>query len=383
MVSGYYGFGNCGDEAILMAMIQQFSKIVPKERIIILSQNPEKTRLFYGVNSIFRLNIFQIYLQLKKCATFISGGGGLLQDVSGKGFSISYYLGLIIFARLLKIPTVIYAQGIGPVKRNFNKTIIKLVLAKVDLLIVRDEQSKNLLEEFGVRGELISVHGDPSFLLKKESLSFEGIKKGDTKSLTDMPNKIIDIGLVIRNCKEFEQDYTNKILQIAEIADYLIEKYQARLHFIPFQIKSDLPLLVDIMGQMNHSDIEILRKELSPAQILTVFSKLSLIIGMRFHSVIFATMSNLPFVAIDYDPKVRNYVNSLTLTELLINPAQLTIKNIDNKLKYINDHWFEIKNIVKLANQQYKNKAKNGFDILNAFLREKISDFDLKGIKNY
>ena len=53
MISGYYGFGNCGDEAILMAMIQQLSDIVAEERITVLSQNPKKTRLLYGVDSIF------------------------------------------------------------------------------------------------------------------------------------------------------------------------------------------------------------------------------------------------------------------------------------------------------------------------------------------
>ncbi len=60
MISGYYGFGNCGDEAILMAMIQQLSDIVAEERITVLSQNPKKTRLLYGVDSIFRLNPFLI-----------------------------------------------------------------------------------------------------------------------------------------------------------------------------------------------------------------------------------------------------------------------------------------------------------------------------------
>jgi len=43
MISGYYGFGNCGDEAILLALTQQLSKYVSKEKIIVLSKIPEST----------------------------------------------------------------------------------------------------------------------------------------------------------------------------------------------------------------------------------------------------------------------------------------------------------------------------------------------------
>ncbi|GAH21215.1 unnamed protein product [marine sediment metagenome] len=69
---------------------------------------------------------------------FISGGGGLLQDSTGKGWSILYYLGLILAAKIVKVPVMIYAQGIGPINKKFNKLLIKWILNKVDLITVRD-----------------------------------------------------------------------------------------------------------------------------------------------------------------------------------------------------------------------------------------------------
>ncbi|HNR65867.1 MAG TPA: polysaccharide pyruvyl transferase CsaB [Atribacterota bacterium] len=372
IISGYFGFGNCGDEAILMAMIQQLSQIVSKENIVVLSQNPKKTKMLYGVNSVFRLNPFLIFRQMKKCAVFISGGGGLLQDVSGKGLSIIYYLSLILLARLFKIPNVIYGQGIGPIRREINRKILRLILSKTNLIIVRDEQSQLLLQQIGIEKESVLVYADPSFLLKKEQLSSEiekyyflGPRYG--KSINKMT-----IGVIIRNCKEIEQDYNQKVLQLAKVADHLITKYQSRLIFIPFQIDNDLTLLNDVIKQMKNSSVDCLEREINPAQMLSFFSELSLTIGMRFHAILFSTINNNPFIAIDYDPKVRNYVNSLELPELLLNLNQLTIKYIDYKLQYINDNWEKIKSILDTNTKQFQGKAEAGMKELLSFIKERI-----------
>ena len=372
MISGYFGFNNCGDDAILLTMIQELLMDIPRENIFVLSQSPNRTKEKYRVNSIHRLNLFLILSQLRKTYLFISGGGGLLQDVSGKGLSVIYYLSLIMLARLFKVPSVIYGQGIGPVRRQINRKIIRLILNKVNLIMVRDEQSQAILGEIGINKELVSVYTDPTFLLKKEKLPDNIIKKYHLYSLPERLNNENTIGVVIRNCKEIEQDYKQNILQLAKIADYLIEKQQAKLIFLPFQMNEDLALINDIIKQMNHSSVDCLDQEVSPAQMLSLFHKLSLIIGMRFHAIIFATISNCPFIALNYDPKVRNYVNSLGLSELLLNINELTIKNIDNKLKYIKDNQVKIKSILNSATKQYQDRANLGNDRLKNIIEGKI-----------
>lgn len=372
IISGYYGFGNCGDEAILLAMIQQFSDIVPKEDIIVLSNDPDKTRLQYGVSSIFRLNPFHIYVQMKKSAIFVSGGGGLLQDVSGRGFSIIYYSSLIILAQLLKIPSIVFGQGIGPVKSRINKNLIKLAMVKSNLIIVRDKQSQLLLEEIGVRDRSIFVYPDSSFLLKTEEISEDILKKNELKPRTGELNNNINIGIVIRNCKEIEKNYMQKVEQIAGVADHLIVKHKANLSFLPFQIENDLPLINDIVEKMNHSPVEYFDREIGPDQMIPLISEFSIIIGMRLHSIIFATITNKPFIALDYDPKVKNYVNSLGLPELLLNIEQLTIKNIDNKLKYIYDNQEKIIQILHCATKEYRDNVKMGFEKLKNILRKNV-----------
>lgn len=370
MISGYFGFGNCGDEAILMTMIQELSKIVSKDKIYVLSQNPKETSLFYKVNAIYRLDFISIISQIKKSSIFISGGGGLLQDVSGKGFSIIYYLSLIIFARLFKIPTVIFAQGIGPIRKRFNAKMINSVLKHVQLIMVRDEQSKNILENNGIKNKPISVNSDISFLLNKKELSKEIFNKYDLNKTDKKDIKFTNIGLVIRDCKELRQDYDNKIMKLAEISDFLITKYKTNLIFIPFQFQSDISIIKDVINKMKLTKVRILEDELRPDELLSLISGLSAIIGMRLHSIIFATIANKPFIAVEYDPKVKYYVDSLGLNKLLIKLDELTVKNTDNKLKYIETNQEMIISKLKSKKIQFEKEANDNIQTLYHFIDE-------------
>ena len=92
MISGYYGFGNAGDEAILASMIQQFRQEIPDVEIIVLTENPDKTHKEHGVETIQRSNFWRIFKVMGQVDLFISGGGGLIQDTTGFN-TVLFYLG--------------------------------------------------------------------------------------------------------------------------------------------------------------------------------------------------------------------------------------------------------------------------------------------------
>ena len=120
VISGYYGFDNCGDEAVLLAIIHCLKKLKPDVRIVVLSGNPKKTRELYAVEAVNRWNPFSVAIELLSCRLLISGGGSLLQDVTSTK-SLRYYLAIINIAALFKKRIMIYSQGLGPLnaeKRN-------------------------------------------------------------------------------------------------------------------------------------------------------------------------------------------------------------------------------------------------------------------------
>ena len=97
VISGYYGFGNLGDEAILEQLLNDLKRLVPADNIVVLSANPAYTTSLYQVRSINRWQISTLLPVLKQARLFISGGGGLFQDTRSIG-SVLYYAGQIFLS---------------------------------------------------------------------------------------------------------------------------------------------------------------------------------------------------------------------------------------------------------------------------------------------
>ena len=91
VISGYHGFSNSGDEALLFAILNTLRTMRPDLDVTVLSKTPEETARVYGVKSIFRYNIFKIIKEMKASKMLLFGGGSLLQDVTSSK-SVLYYL---------------------------------------------------------------------------------------------------------------------------------------------------------------------------------------------------------------------------------------------------------------------------------------------------
>jgi len=357
MISGYYGFNNTGDEAILKSMVRAFKEKIPQIKITVLSHNPLQTSQTYQVKAINRLHLIDIMRCLRDTNLFISGGGGLLQDSTGKGWSILYYLGLILAAKIIKVPVMVYAQGIGPVNKQINKKLMKWILNKVDLITVRDNPSKELLENLGVVKPLIYVNSDPVFLLKKKNINNVIDSYPFIQELINSDDRPL-IGVSVR---EYKGNGLDSKRIFAQAADYLIENYQAKIIFLPFKFDEDVHSSEEILSLMKNK-AEVLKIKLEPEELLSVLSRLSLIVGVRLHSIIFSSIANIPFVAFNYDPKVKYFVEDLGLSELLLGiDEDISLKNIQEKIEYVRENNDKIKDILleKVNNLEEKAIANN------------------------
>ncbi|MBR6916279.1 MAG: polysaccharide pyruvyl transferase family protein, partial [Clostridia bacterium] len=127
LISGYYGFSNIGDDAILRTVIEHTRATIPDSRITVLSNSPEETAEKYGVEAQPRMRFFRIIKAVRSSDIVISGGGSLLQDVTSR-ISILYYLFIIILAAIFKKRIFVYSQGIGPIRRRFNRKLTAFAL---------------------------------------------------------------------------------------------------------------------------------------------------------------------------------------------------------------------------------------------------------------
>ena len=365
MISGYFGFDNTGDEAILKSMVGAFKEKIPQIIITVLSHGPLQTSRTYQVKAINRLHLISIICCLRNVNLFISGGGGLLQDSTGKGWSILYYLGLILLAKIVKVPVMIYAQGIGPVNKQINKKLMKWILNSVDLITVRDNSSKKLLKNLGVVKPSIYVSSDPVFLLKKKNINHTIDNYPYIQEMINPDNRLL-IGVSVR---EYQGNRSDSKRIFAQAADYLIENYKARIIFFPFKYDEDVHLSEEILSLMKNK-AEVLKIKLEPEELLSVLSRLSLLVGVRLHSIIFSSMANIPFIALNYDPKVKYFVEDLGLPELLLEIDEgISLKNIQEKIEYVKENNDKIKDILLKKVKKLEEKALANNELVYKFLK--------------
>jgi len=298
IISGYYGFNNAGDEAILAAMLTSMRKFLPETEYVVLSGAPGSTSVTYDVKSIHRFQLLKIMANIRSCDVFISGGGSLLQDVTSKR-SLFYYLGLIALAKFLRKPIMLYAQGVGPINNCFLKWLTGKVLSKVDYITVRDQESLEFLRNLGLSPERMQVTADAVFMLPQATLSDGKIlmSRSGLSGNTDV------VGVAVRSW-----DNDKYLGALVDALDVLADEGK-QIYIIPFQYPADMVVAKKLQGALRHSS-RILDRVCSTEEMLSVIGNLSLLIGMRLHSLIFASVMRIPFVALEYDPKVTSFVKN-------------------------------------------------------------------------
>ncbi|RUL53199.1 polysaccharide pyruvyl transferase CsaB [Lysinibacillus antri] len=292
VLSGYYGFDNVGDEAILFSIIHALRKCQENIEITVLSNNPPETEKTYGVKAVNRWKLKEIRDALKNADGLISGGGSLLQDQTGMK-SIPYYTGIMQIAKMCKKPVFVYAQGMGPINSGISKWITRAALNKVDRITVRDEDSKALLTTIGVK-QPVSIVPDPVIGLDHSSFHSEWLESNVTKpyiavSVRDWPTAV---------------PYKEKI---AQALDELVRKGETVL-FVPMHGEHDAKSSREVASLMKEMSM-VSPADLSLEEKITIIGGARLLIGMRLHSLIFSAIYYTPFIAISYDPKIDAFAD--------------------------------------------------------------------------
>jgi len=299
VLSGYYGFGNLGDEAILYSMVQSLKNLDPNLEIVVLSHDPAGTEKTLPVKAINRWKALEIVKALRQADLLISGGGSLFQDTTSAQ-SLLYYLGILELARVLGRPRMVYAQGIGPLERSWARYLTAKVLDRVQLITLRDSPSHVLLQELGVRRPEVKVTADPVLGLKVSDFNLEVGRE-----------KLLRLGLEV-GCKPlagFSLRYwplSEAALQsLAQAADYLIDQGFEVL-FLPFHFPRDVEALWQVQRLMDRP-ATVIKEKLSLEDVLGIISSLKLLVGMRLHALILAAVLGVPFIGLSYDPKVEAF----------------------------------------------------------------------------
>ncbi len=283
-LSGYYGFDNAGDEAVLAGLIAALrARRGPDELAInALSIAPEATAAYHGVDAAHRYRVGPMIRSLAGCDLLASGGGSLLQDATSR-HSIFYYLGVVRLAQLMGKKTMFIAQGIGPLDLPRSRKLTAAVANRLDAITVRDDASAALLRAIGVT-KPVEVTADPALLLGGDSAWHA--RSG--------------VGIALRAWQD----------QTPALVDDLAKAYRAKLGGVPL---IDMPMHHGADEAANASFAAAIgaTATATPSDLKALVQRASsveAVIGMRLHALIFAAAAATPSVALSYDPKVDAFM---------------------------------------------------------------------------
>lgn len=289
LVSGYYGFGNLGDEALLQIIVGELRRRWPGCGIDVLSADPAATARAYGVEATPRMDLSRVRGAIERADVVLSGGGGLLQNVTSLR-SLLYYAGVIRSAVKAGKATMIFAQSVGPLD-FWGRTIVRSFCKGVAAATVRDSRSRSLLAKL-VPGVAIEQTADPVFLFEPGGEPLDLAAEG----LADAA-----VPLAVISVRKWQaSDATARALATA--ADRLAGKHGARVAFLPLGGPPDAEAATTVIRRC--ASTPVLLPDYPLGQAAQVIARASLVIGMRLHALIIAARLGVPFVAVPYDPKV-------------------------------------------------------------------------------
>ena len=347
LISGYYGFGNIGDDAVLLAIITGFKKRIPLVEITVLSQTPHLTSIQYNVKAIDRGNWTKLISEIKACDVFISGGGSLLQNTTSNR-SLFYYLSLIKLAKIFNKKVIIFAQGFGPIKGLTTNKLTKHILNSVDLILLRDKLSYDQIIQMSIKQPAVCLTADIALTLDMPS---DQAGQEILKSLHIKKEKPL-LGIAVRDFKSLNLD------TLHESIDSFCQKHGFQVIFIPFHPIIDNETAAKIMQKVKTKGYLAIGK-LSVHETMALFTQLDVLIGMRLHALIFGLMAQVPCLGLSYDPKVASFMQDAELPFIDLNSG------IDNKEILMRlDEIMKDKQTTASQMQGFKDKANLNFDLL-------------------
>jgi polysaccharide pyruvyl transferase CsaB len=300
---GSYGGLNIGDEAILTSMLATWRAAMPFAEVVVLSRNATHTRDAHVVDRVIdarRGRCDAVNEEIARLDVLVLGGGGLLYDGEATA-----YLRHVRTAHRNGVPTVAYAIGAGPLTTPEDRRAVREVVSAMTRVTVRDEESKRVLEDVGVERP-IEVVADPALLLTPEPVPADALLSDGV----DTSGRLI--AMSVREpgrAADLAVDAYHATL--AAVADFAVHRYGGQVVFVPME-RGDVRESHAVLARMTAPDrARVLHGAYGPREILGLMHHMDFAVGMRLHFLIFAALSDVPFLPLPYAGKVADFARTL------------------------------------------------------------------------
>ena len=291
LLAGAFGQGNPGDEALLSA----FLRSLPPGRVQVASSDPAATATHHGCDA-FAPTPSAVARELARSDAVVVGGGTvfkLLHAASGRARHALLRNALLLAhgARTLGMPVLLVGVGVGDLSTRWSQRITRSLVRGADLLVLRDEESADVLTGIGAPAPF-RVGTDPAWTVLDEPRETEfGVDATSRTAVivvshlaggTELPRAVADWVRVLRDLG-------------------------LRVRLQPWQAgepsNGDGDLARRVAARVG-DDVDVVEPPADLADARRQFAGARLVIGMRYHALMAAAAAGVPFVAVDHELKL-------------------------------------------------------------------------------
>lgn len=322
LFSGYYGFGNMGDDSILETVLSNLKAAAPALRVAALTKRPSEDGRRFGIPCIRRMGLFQMIHAMRCSRVLISGGGSLFQDTTSSK-SLKYYAFVVNLAKLLGMKVYIYANGVGLIRYSGNRALTARTVKRADKVTVRDSASIDELVSIGVPRESVSLTADPAFMMT--SLPAEEVRRIRKEWGLADGEKYFAVSLRrFEGAQRTAYSESELLDGVTKACAAVARRHSLRPVLVAMQPGLDLALsrLAQEKLHREHGVDALVVSPSSGHELLSVLRGTSelggaqLVCSMRLHMLIYACNAAVPVIGLSLDPKIDAFLDRLDYSGL-------------------------------------------------------------------
>ncbi len=292
--------------------------------------------------------------------------------------SFLYSLFWVMLPKVLGKPTILLSADFMPgkgFKRKLLAPLLRSLMSSLELLIVRNEKSRQNLLEMGIPPHKVMVVTDSSFLLRPIGRE-EAIKILNAEGVPVHHKPLIGLSIhpLLHKARRrsLSTSWREVAAILAEALDRLIEELNAIVVFVPRVSifgESDRTLAKEVKSLMRHKERYILlSRKYRPEQIRAIIGVFDLLIALPFHALVHAVSMGVPAVAVDYGGKTLELMRSLDLEGLVIPAQELTPEAIVQRAIFVWSARDRIRAKLLEAKERLRKEAMKGLEAFSEFL---------------
>jgi polysaccharide pyruvyl transferase WcaK-like protein len=302
LIVGAFGQRNPGDEALGQA----FSAGLGGWEPVMTTSDPTSTRATHGCDAVSVWDAPAVARRALAADAVVIAGGTVfkvLHPASGRPplALLSRAVALTAAARARGKPRAAIGVGAGPLRGSAAPLLARMLVRQNNLLILRDEESAEVLHAARARSPF-RVGADPAWTL------LDPMAKGRPVANGRPTGETVVVALSFLAGGVGLPDYL-----AAALVPLIEAGIDVRLQ--PWQLRDgridDLRLAQAVAERLG-APVEILDPPADLADAVRAFAGCRIVVGLRFHALMAAAAAGVPFVALAHEPKLAGLARRLS-----------------------------------------------------------------------